>query len=84
MIRLCRVSPAPKKEEFATTTKFKEYQEIKAKNKKEKNTKSSAEFLSGLKKIDRLHPVISICVYYGDTEWNGPRSLTDMLEIPDR
>lgn len=29
---------------------FKEYQEIKAKNKKEKNTKSSAEFLSGLKK----------------------------------
>ena len=63
---------------------LKEYDEIAAKNKKEKNFHSSEEFLSGLLKTDRLHPVISLCVYYGENEWDGPLSLRDMLEIPDR
>ena len=26
---------------------------------------TSDEFLSGLQKSDRLHPVISLCIYYG-------------------
>ena len=26
------------------------------------------EFLSNFKKTDRLHPVISLCVYYGERE----------------
>ena len=33
---------------------------------------------------DRLHPVISLCVYYGENPWDGPLSLTDMLEIPNK
>ena len=41
-------------------------------------------FLSNLKKTDRLHPVVSLCVYYGENEWDGPFCLTDMLEIPEK
>ena len=43
---------------------MKEYNEIAARNKKDKNFASSDEFLSNLKKTDRLHLVISLCVYY--------------------
>lgn len=63
---------------------LKEYQEIAEKNKREvKEWKSVGEFLSRMKKTDRLHPVISICVYYGETEWDGPFCLKDMLVIPE-
>ena len=63
---------------------LKEYNEIVAKNQKDKNFASSDEFLSNMKKTDRLHPVISLCVYYGENPWDGPLSLTDMLEIPNK
>ena len=36
-----------------------------------------------MKKTDRLHSVLTICVYYGEDPWDGPRSLIDMLDIPD-
>ncbi len=49
-----------------------------------KEFKSTDEFLSNFKKTDRLHPVISLCVYYGEDEWDGPFCLTDMLEIPEK
>ena len=45
---------------------LKEYNEIAARNKAEKGCESSDEFLSNLKRTDRLHPVISLCVYYGE------------------
>ena len=63
---------------------LKECNEIIAENRREKQLKSSSEFLSGLKKADRLHPIISICVYYGEEDWDGPLSLTDMLNIPEK
>lgn len=63
---------------------LKEYNEIAAKNREEKDFESSDEFLSNLKKTDRLHPVISLCVYYGEKEWDGPFCLTDLLEIPEK
>lgn len=63
---------------------LKEYNEIAAKNRKDKNFSSSDEFLSNFKKTDRLHPMITLCVYYGDSDWDGPLCLTDMLEIPDK
>ena len=63
---------------------LKEYNEIAARNKAEKGFESSDEFLSNLKRTDRLHPVISLCVYYGEKEWDGPFCLADMLEIPER
>ena len=63
---------------------LKEYNEIAARNRAEKGFQSSDEFLSNLKKTDRLHPVVSLCVYYGENEWDGPFCLTDMLEIPEK
>ena len=62
---------------------FKESKLIETKNRKEHALETSEEFLSGLKKTDRLHPVISLCIYYGDDDWDGPLSLVDMLEIPE-
>lgn len=60
---------------------LKEYSEQAEKNKKEGSPANTGEFLSGLRKTDRLHPVITLCVYYGETAWNGPLSLTDMLDM---
>lgn len=62
---------------------LKEYHEIALKNTKDKNFDSTDEFLSRFKKTDRLHPVISLCVYYGEEEWDGPVKLSDMLDYPE-
>lgn len=48
---------------------------------------SSAEFLSGFRKDDRLIPVITIVVTFQSEIWDGPMSVHDMLElrgIPER
>ena len=63
---------------------LKEYNEIAARNRRDKSFESPDEFLSNFKKTDRLHPMISLCVYYGESEWDGPFCLTDMLKIPDK
>lgn len=62
---------------------LKEYEEIAKRNKEEKNWASTEEFLSSFKKGDRLHPMVTICVYYGEEMWDGPISLTDMLNMPE-
>lgn len=63
---------------------LKEYKELEAKNKKYKKYKTTHEFLSKFLKADRLHPVVTLCVYYGEDEWDGPHSLIDMLEVPKK
>ena len=60
----------------------KEYQSLAKKNKDRKHLDSPEEFLSGFRREDRLHPIITVCLYYGEKEWDGPFSLADMLEIP--
>ncbi|HIV12830.1 MAG TPA: sigma-70 family RNA polymerase sigma factor [Candidatus Pullilachnospira stercoravium] len=62
---------------------LKEYQETARKNKKEGRWDSKEEFLSGFRREDRLHPMVTICIYYGEDAWDGPRKLTDMLKIPE-
>ena len=42
---------------------------------------TSEEFLSGLRKGDKLIPIITAVIYFGDTPWDGPRSLHDMLDF---
>ncbi len=42
------------------------------------------EYLSGLLPEDKLIPVITFVIYYGNKPWDGPRSLHDMLSIPDQ
>ena len=59
---------------------LKEYREISARNRKEGITlKNPEEFLSGLRREDRLHPIVTLVIYYGDKPWDGPMSLKDML-----
>lgn len=42
---------------------------------------STAERLCGVKKTDRLVPAYTICLYYGEEPWDGPRSLKDMMDF---
>lgn len=62
---------------------LKEYQEI-AHSRKKEGGMTEAEFLSGMRKEDRLHPIISIVVYYSENVWDGPMCLKDMIvEMPE-
>ena len=63
---------------------LKEYQEITRKYKKDTEKKTEDEFLSKMRKEDRLHPVITLTVYYGEKQWDGPYCLKDMIvEMPE-
>ena len=42
---------------------------------------TSEEFLSGLRKEDKLIPIITAVVYFGETPWDGTKSLHDMLDF---
>ena len=55
--------------------------EIEKNHRKQKDL-SGSEFLSGFAKKDRLIPVLTLCVYWGEQEWDGPRNLSEMLDIP--
>ena len=62
---------------------LREYQDITRQRKNEKPS-TQEEFLSKMRKEDRLHPIITIVIYYGETKWDGPYSLSDMMiEMPD-
>ena len=50
---------------------LKEYNELKGKNRYTSGM-TSDEFLSGMKKDDRLHPIITIVLYYSEMPWDGP------------
>ncbi len=54
--------------------------EIERKNKSMKKEDREGEYISGFKATDKLRPVITLVIYYGDDEWKTPRSLRDMLE----
>ena len=44
---------------------------------------SSAEFLSGFYKTDRLIPVVTLVIYFGPDRWDGPLSLKEMYAAAD-
>lgn len=54
--------------------------EATAKHREQSEYGSSAEFLSGFHKEDHLTPVITITLYWGEDEWDGPRSLYEMFQ----
>ena len=64
--------------------------QVKKKAKKNLNSKSGltgkykfnhAEFMSGMKKDDKLIPVVTIVVYFQPEKWDGPKSLHEMLNF---
>ncbi len=44
----------------------------------------SEEFLSGIYKEDRLTPVITLVIHFGDSKWDGPMSLREMMATTDK
>ncbi|MBD5135978.1 MAG: hypothetical protein HDT39_08455 [Lachnospiraceae bacterium] len=56
---------------------------IEESHRKNKELKSSDEFLSGMKSTDRLKAVITIVLYYGEDDWDGAVKLSDMLDVPN-
>lgn len=51
------------------------------KNREERRYTDSAEFLSGMRKGEKLTPIITIVVYLQPERWDGPMSLHDMLDF---
>ena len=51
----------------------------------QKQRMTSDEFLSGMRKEDRLHPIITIVVCYSEDIWDGPVCLKDMIvDMPEQ
>ena len=44
---------------------------------------SEDEYLSRMRETDKLIPVVTVVVYYGEKPWNGATSLHGMLNIPE-
>ncbi len=44
---------------------------------------AGAEFLSGMTSDDRILPVLSLIIYYGEEPWHGPENLWDIMDIPE-
>lgn len=56
---------------------------VSAKHRRNRRTEtmSSAEFLSGFTKADKLQPVITLVVHFGADPWDGPMSLYEMFSV---
>lgn len=48
-----------------------------------KKTPSAGEFLGGFWKEDRLIPSITVTIFFGSEEWDGPLSLFEMMDVSD-
>ena len=55
----------------------------KHREKKEYGRSGSGEFLAGFYKEERLLPVITLFISFSPDEWDGPRSLWEMMEMED-
>lgn len=54
---------------------------LKKKNKARGKYANSAEKMCGILKTDRLIPTYTLCLYHGKEQWDGPRSLKDMMDF---
>jgi len=60
----------------------KQYDNIAKMRIKEKGL-TEAEYLSRMRKEDKLSPVVSVVVYWGEKEWDGAKNLHGMLDISE-
>lgn len=56
---------------------------IEKNHKKCKDKLSSAEYLSGVTKSDKITPVITLVLYWGNEAWDDPKSLYEMFKETD-
>lgn len=62
-------------------TYAKEMRQIQRKHRQDRDIQMPDEFLSGMRREERLKPVCTIVLYYGEKEWDGPLDLHDMLDL---
>ena len=48
-----------------------------------RKTPNTGEFLSGFWAEDRLIPSITVTIFFGSEEWDGPLSLFEMMDVSD-
>ena len=53
--------------------------ELAAKHRQNRDAENADEYLSGLTKDDRLIPVITLVINFGDKKWDGPLTFHEML-----
>ena len=58
--------------------------DIAAEHRKNKDKMAGGEFLSGLKKVDRLMPVITLVISLSTESWDGPLTLHEMLTVENK
>lgn len=70
---------------YDTLGYIKEYNDIRNRHKQNNDLCHTSEsFLSGINKTDRFHPIITVVLYYGESYWDGPTCLSDMMtSVPD-
>ena len=63
----------------------KQVRELAKAHRREHDTGTPEEYLSGMKKEDRLIPVVTLVINFGDRAWDGPLSLREMYaEQPEK
>lgn len=65
--------------EYDTLEYARQLRELKREN--EGQLRGGTEFLSGVKRTDRLVPIITIVLYHGEKPWDAPRKLSEMMEL---
>ena len=65
--------------QYDTMEYGKQLEEFRKNNEREGILATKQEWLSGIRKEDRLTPVYTLCLYHGEDKWDGPRSLKDMM-----
>lgn len=52
---------------------------------RQKNERNNTHYpIAGIGSDQKLTPVISLILYYGNKKWSGPEKLSDMLAIPEK
>ena len=58
----------------------KQIRDIEESHKTKKSKMTSSEYLSGFTKNDRLKPVVTLVINFSNEPWDGPVSLSEMIE----
>ena len=62
---------------------IKRKKELETETDGDKKTPGAGEFLSGFWKEDRLIPSVTVTIFFGSEEWDGPLSLFEMMDVSD-
>ncbi len=61
----------------------KQVEEILATYKAGRKRGQGGSFLYGLHKGDKIKPVVTLVIHFGEKKWDGPLDLHSMLDLPD-